>query len=138
MEGRALTSTHTEQVCRFILEDIISRHGCFYPMRADWKELDADEATAFFKKFNIKLNLTTAYNLEANGKCKKGHPPIVSALVKACKGKIHWWPDLLALALMVDRLTCSLVIGLPPAELVSGHLPIMPVEENVISWRTIE
>ena len=138
VEGRALTSTHTEQVCRFILEDIISRHGCFYRMRADRKELDADEATAFFEKFNIKLNLTTAYNPEANGKSERGHPPIVNALVKACKGKTHWWPDLLPLALMADRLTCSSVTGLPPAELVSGHLPIMPVEEDVTSWRTIE
>ena len=137
VEGRALTSTHTEQVCRFILEDIIARHGCFYRMRADRKELDAEEATAFFEKFNIKLNLTTAYNPEANGKSERGHPPIVNALVKACDGKTHWWPDLLPLALMADRLTCSSVTGLPPAELVSGHLPIMPVEEDVTSWRTI-
>jgi hypothetical protein len=138
VEGRALTSTHTEQVCRFILEEIISRHGCFYRMRADQKELDAEEAIAFFAKFNIKLNLTTAYNPEANGKSERGHPPIVNALVKACKGKIHWWPNLLPLALMADRLTCSSVMGLPPAELVSGHLPIMPVEEDVISWRTMD
>ena len=39
---------------------------------------------------------------------------------------------------MADRLTCSSVTGLPPAELVSGHLPIMPVEEDVTSWRTID
>ena len=138
VEGRALTSTHTEQVCCFILEDIIARHGCFYRMRADRKELDAEEAIAFFAKFNIKLNLTTAYNPEANGKSERGHPPIVNALVKACSGKTHWWPDLLPLALMADRLTCSSVTGLPPAELVSGHLPIMPVEEDVTSWRTID
>jgi hypothetical protein len=138
VEGRALTSTHTEQVCRFILEDIVSRYGCFYRMRADRKELDAEEAVAFFAKFNIKLNLTTAYNPEANGKSERGHPPIVNALVKACKGRTHWWPDLLPLALMADRLTCSSVTGLPPAELMSGHLPIMPVEEDVTSWRTIE
>jgi hypothetical protein len=138
VEGRALTSMHTEQVCQFILKDIISRHGCFYRMRADWKELDANEATAFFEKFSIKLNLTTTYNPEANGKSEQEHPPIVNALVKACKGKTHWWPDLLPLALMADRFTCSSVTGLPPAELVSGHLPIVPVEKDITSWRTIE
>jgi hypothetical protein len=82
-------------VCQFILEDIIARHGCFYQMRADWKELDAEEAIAFFAKFNIKLNLTTAYNPVANGKSERDHPPIVNALVKACIGKTHWWPSLL-------------------------------------------
>jgi hypothetical protein len=138
VEGRALTSTHTEQVCQFILEDIISRHGCFYRMREDRKELDVDEATTFFDKFNVKLNLTTAYNAEANGKSERRHPPIVNALVKSCKGKAHWWPDLLPLALMADRLSCSSVTGLSPAELVSGHLPIMPVEEDVTSWRTVK
>jgi hypothetical protein len=39
---------------------------------------------------------------------------------------------------MADRLTCSLVTGLPPTELVFGHLPIMPVEVDVTSWRTIK
>jgi hypothetical protein len=133
VERRALTSTHTKQVCQFILEDIISRHGCLYQIRADRKELDADEATTFFDKFNIKLNLTTSYNPEANGKSERGHPPIVNALVKSCKGKTHWWPNLLPLAFMADRLSCSSVTELPSAELVSRHLPIMPVEEDVTS-----
>jgi hypothetical protein len=106
-------------------------------MRANRKELDAEEAIAFFANFNIKLNLMTAYNPKANGKSKRGHPPIVNALVKSCKGKTHWWPDLLPLALMADMLTCSSVTGLPPTELVSRHLPIMPLEEDVTSWRTI-
>lgn len=137
VEGRALTSNTTSQVCRFILEDIISRHGCFYQMRADRGELDSDEAREFFKKFHIRLKLTTAYNPEANGKSERGHPPIVNALVKACHGKSSLWPDLLPLALMADRMTCSSVTGFPPIELVSGHLPLMPIEEDVCSWRTI-
>jgi hypothetical protein len=89
VKGRALTSTLRKQVCRFILEDIISKHDCFYWIWADWKELDTEKAIAFFAKFNIKLNLTTAYNPEANGKSEQGHPPIVNALVKSCKGKTH-------------------------------------------------
>jgi hypothetical protein len=35
----------------------------------------------------VRLRLTTAYNPEANGKSERGHPPIINALVKACKGK---------------------------------------------------
>ena len=138
VEGRALTSNKTSQVCRFVLEDIISRYGCFSQMRADRGELDTSEARAFFERFNIRLRLTTAYNPEGNGKSERGHPPIVNALVKACHGEISWWPDLLPLALMADRVTCSSVTGFPPAELVSGHLPIMPIEEDVCSWRAIE
>jgi hypothetical protein len=55
-------------------------------MKVDRKELDAKEAIMFFAKFNIKLNLTIAYNLEANGKSTQGHSTIVNALVKSCNG----------------------------------------------------
>jgi hypothetical protein len=30
VKERALSSIHAEEVCQFILEDIIARHGCFY------------------------------------------------------------------------------------------------------------
>ena len=55
-EGRALTSNKTEGVCRFIMEDILARYGCFDRMKADRGELKADEATEFFKKYHIVIN----------------------------------------------------------------------------------
>ncbi|WP_217591542.1 hypothetical protein, partial [Burkholderia sp. GbtcB21] len=76
----------------FVLEDIIARHGCFRRMRADRRELNAKEAREFFKRFHIRLKLTTSYNPEANGKSERGHPPIVNALVKSCEGKASLWP----------------------------------------------
>ena len=87
VEGRALRTKSTEGVCRFILEDIFSRYGTIGRMRADRGELDAAEATNFFEQYGVRLKLTTAYNPEANGKSERGHPPIINALVKACKGK---------------------------------------------------
>lgn len=138
IEGRALTTNKTEAVCRFVLEDIVARYGCFNRMRADNGELNAEEATTFFKKFNVRLKLTTAYNPEGNGKSERGHQPIVNALVKACKGKISLWPTLLPLALMAHRVTSSSVTGYAPAELINGQLPLMPIEDNIASWRTIE
>jgi hypothetical protein len=87
-KGRAFTSNKTKGVYRFIMKDIIARYGCFDRIRADRGELKVDEAIEFFKKYHIKLKLTTAYNLEGNGKSEKGHQPTVSALVKACKGRM--------------------------------------------------
>jgi transposase InsO family protein len=137
VEGRALPSNTTEAVCRFILEDVIARHGCFVQMRADRGELHSEEAREFFERFNIKLKLTTAYNPEGNGKIERGHPSIVNALVKSCQGKTSQWPNLLPFALLADRMTCTTTTGVAPAELVSGHLPLMKIEESVQSWRTI-
>jgi hypothetical protein len=108
-KGRALTSNKTEAVCRFIMKDIVARYGCFDCIREDNGELNADEATNFFKKFHIKLKLTTTYNPEGSGKSERRHQPIVNAIVKAYKGKMSLWPNFLPLALMASRMTCSLV-----------------------------
>jgi hypothetical protein len=50
VEGRALRTNHTENVCRFILEDIVCRYGSIGRMRADRGELNAQEAEEFFSK----------------------------------------------------------------------------------------
>ena len=57
-------------------------------MIADRGELDSEEANEFFTKHGVRLTLTTAWNLEANGKIECGHGPIVKALVKACNGNV--------------------------------------------------
>lgn len=45
------------------------------------------EARIFFQRYGVKLKLTIAYNLKANGKSKKEHPTIINALIKAYKDK---------------------------------------------------
>ncbi|KAL3695519.1 hypothetical protein R1sor_009595 [Riccia sorocarpa] len=129
VEGRALRTKSTEAVCRFLLEDVISRYGCVGKITADRGELDTHEAKEFFQRYGVKLSLTTAYNPEGNAKSERGHPPIVKALVKACRGKASDWPRLLPFALWADRTTHSSVTGYMPAELMQGQKPIMPTEE---------
>ena len=53
--------------------------------------LDSDIASEFFPKHGVQLTLTTAYNLEANGKIERGHSPLVKALAKACDGRVKDW-----------------------------------------------
>lgn len=103
-------------------------------MRADRRELDATVARVFFERHGIKLKLTTAYNPEANGKSERGHPPIIQALVKACKGNSKKWPRLLPYALWADKTTHSTVTGYMPIELMLGQKPIMPVEKSIPTW----
>lgn len=134
VEGRALRTKTTEGICRFILEDIFSRYGSIGRMRADRGELDANEAREFFNRYGVQLRLTTAYNPEANGKIERGHPPIIHALVKGCKGKPSLWPKLLPFALWADRTTHSTVTGYMPVELMHGQKPLMPGEQSVPTW----
>ena len=138
VEGRALRTKATEGVCRFILEDIFSRYGSIGRMRADRGELDAAEARDFFERYSVRLKLTTAYNPEANGKSERGHPPIINALVKACRGKPKLWPKLLPFALWADRTTHSTVTGYMPTELMLGQKPIMPTEDSIPTWMLLD
>ena len=123
-----------ENVCRFILEDIFSQYGSIGTMRADRGELDAIEVREFFNRYGVRLKLTIAYNLEANGKIERGHPPIIQALVKACRERPNIWPKLLPFALWADRTTHSTVTGYMPVELMHGHKPILPGEESIPLW----
>ena len=102
VEGRALTNKTTATVCKFLIEDVICRYGCVGKIVADQGELDTEEAEELFGRLGVKLSLTTAYNLEANGKIERGHGPIVKAIVRACDGQVSNWPRLLPYALWVD------------------------------------
>jgi hypothetical protein len=84
---RALRTKSTEGICKFILTDIFSRYGTIRRMKADRGELDVVEARNFFERHGVRLRLIIAYNPEANGKSKRGHPPIINAIIKACKEK---------------------------------------------------
>jgi hypothetical protein len=138
VDGRSMRTKSIKGVCRFILEDIFSRYGTIGRMRADRGELDAVEARNFFERHGVRLRLTTAYNPEANGKSEKGHPPIINALVKACKGKPKQWPRLLPFVLWADRTTHSMVTGYMPIELLLDQKPIMPAEDLVPTWVFLE
>jgi hypothetical protein len=104
---------------------------------ADRGELDSDEARQFFTKFGVWLTLITAYNPKANGKIERGHGPIVKALVKACDGRTKLWPQMLPYALWADRATHITVTGYMPAELMTGQIPVMPVESSIMTWSVL-
>ena len=55
---------------------------------ADRGELDAQEAEELFDQLGVKISLTMAYNLEANGKVERGHSQIVKAIVMASYGRV--------------------------------------------------
>ncbi|KAL3689660.1 hypothetical protein R1sor_015969 [Riccia sorocarpa] len=137
VEGRALRSKSTESICWFVLEDTVCRYGSVGSLRADRGDLDFEEARVFFRRYGVKLKLTSAYNLEKIGKSERGHPPIVHALVKACNGKRREWPRLLPFALWADRTTHCSTTGYMPVELMLGQKPIMPVEDDVHTWASI-
>ena len=119
-------------------DNVIYRYGCIGKIVAGRGELDAKEVEELFDRLGVKLSLTTTYNPEANGKVERGHEPIVKALVRVCGGQVGNWPRLLPYALWADRTTHSSAIGLMPAELMYGQKPILPTEQTIPSWVTMD
>jgi hypothetical protein len=138
VEGRALQNKTTAGVCRFLIEEAVCRYGCVGRIVADHGELDAQEAEELFDRLGVKLSLTMAYNPEANGKVERGHGPIVKALVQACGDQVGSWPRLLPYALWADRTMHSSVTGFMPVKLMYGQKSIMPTEQTISSWATVD
>lgn len=68
MKERLLQTKSTEGICRFLLEDVVCRYEWIEKINIDYRKLDAHEVRKFFKRCEIKLTLTIAYNLESNAK----------------------------------------------------------------------
>ena len=66
------------------------------------------------------------YNLEANGKIKWGHSPILKVLVKASDGKVKISLQMLPYVLWADCITHSSVTGYMIVELMTGQAPVVP------------
>jgi hypothetical protein len=88
VEALALQKKTRAAVCQFLLEEVIRWYGCVGQVIVDRGQLDSNEAREFFVKLRVRLTLTTTYNRKANGKIKRGHNPIVKALVKACDKRL--------------------------------------------------
>ena len=59
---------------------------------------------------------------------------IVKLLVRACNNNVRDWPQLLAYALWVDRMTHSSVTGYMHAELMTKHTRVMPTKTMISTW----
>ena len=86
-------------------EDIILHYGCIGRIVTDNGPEFKGALSELLTKHNIPQVLISPYNSQANGVAEQGHFAIREALVKACEGNIHLWPDKLRAALFADNIT---------------------------------
>ena len=80
------------------------------------------------EQHGIPLVLISPYNSQANGVVEQGHFAMREALVKACEGKIHLWPDKLPAALFADNVTVRRSTGYSAYYLLHGVDPVLPFD----------
>ena len=79
-------------------------------------------------KMGVPQVRISPYNKHANGVVERGHFTMREALVKACRGKLNQWPDLLYETVFADRITVSKVTGFSPYQLLHATDPILPFD----------
>jgi hypothetical protein len=86
LEGRALRRATSENVARFLWEDVDCCHGIFSKLVVDGGPENKDLVAVLAEKYNIRRVVVSAYHPQANGMIERGHAPIVAGLSKMTSG----------------------------------------------------
>ncbi|OAE22511.1 hypothetical protein AXG93_4855s1040 [Marchantia polymorpha subsp. ruderalis] len=123
----------------FLFESIITRYGC--PL-----ELVSDGGIHFLNKviedltqhFQIKHRKTTPYNPKANGVTEKSNGLLCKILLKVTVNHSYDWDTKLVAALWAYRTAEKITTRQTPYFLVYGQHPILPIEFEVPTQRTLD
>jgi hypothetical protein len=88
-----------------VLEDLILHYGCIGKIVTNNGPEYKGVLSELLTQYNIPQVYISLYNSQANGVVEQGHFAIREALVKACKGDIHLWPDKVRAALFANNIT---------------------------------
>ncbi|OAE26883.1 hypothetical protein AXG93_3554s1010 [Marchantia polymorpha subsp. ruderalis] len=139
VEARATRRDDAATVAAFLFESIITRYGC--PL-----ELVSDRGTHFLNQiiedltqhFHIKHRKTTPYNPKANGLTEKSNGLLCKILLKVTVNHAHDWDKKLAAALWAYRTAEKITTRQTPYFLVYGQHPVLPIEFEVPTQRTLD
>lgn len=138
VEARPLKDNKSFRFCEFIMEDILSRYGCVGQFTSDNGEMNAAIVREMLNRYRIQIVFTTAYHPEGNALVERGHSQLVKALARACNNDPDLWPSMLPLALWADRTTAKSTTGISPYELLYGIPCVLPIEEEAMTWATMD
>ena len=127
----------SKQVADWIWENIICRHGIFGRLRVDGGTEFKGAVIRELKRRGVKRVSISAYNAKGNGMIERGHQPIVQALLALTVGTNKKWVNFLPQVLFADRTSVHEPTGWTPFYTVYGREPILPVETEFPTWRTL-
>jgi hypothetical protein len=123
-----LKTAASQPVAQFLWEEIICRYGHIGSIVTD----NGSETKGFFqelvKKYNVPHIRISPYNSKANGVVERGHFTLREAIIKACKGDISKWPDVIKHAVFADRITIRKSTGFSAYYLLYGVHPVLPFD----------
>lgn len=135
-EGKALKVASATELAKFFWEQIYCRYGAIGEVVTD----NGPECKGAFEKLLKRMKIPqiriSPYNSKANGVVERGHFTIREAIVKACKGKLQNWPDMVPIAFFADRIATSEATGYSAYYLLHGVDPVLPFDLTESTFMT--
>jgi hypothetical protein len=136
-EVKTFAQPTSEGIAKFLYEDIICRWNCFTILTSDGGPENLGVVEILTKRYKIRHIKISAYNPRANGTAEVGHKPFIRALRKLTKGTGRRWKDHLPALVWADRNTVKASTGMTPIQVLCGYDPILPIELEIPTWRTL-
>ena len=127
-EGRALKKASSTELAQFFWEEIYCRYGAVGEVVTDNGPECRGAFAQLLKRMKIPQILISPYNARANGVVERGHFTIREAIVKACKGDLRKWPEMVPVAFFADRIATSPSTGYSAYYLLHGVDPVLPFD----------
>jgi hypothetical protein len=127
VEGRALKRKSAEEIARFLVEDVFSRHGTVLTIRSDQgleftNKLVNCVATIWASKFRH----SSPYHPQANGLAERTNKTIIEKISKAMADYSMNWDKVLPYVLMQYRVGVIEKFNASPFMMLYGRKPNIP------------
>ncbi len=125
IEGRAVRNKTTNSVARFIIEEVISRHGPPGEIRSDLgTEYNSKVIKEIAQKWGIKMRYTAPYAPYSNGKAERTNSTMVNKLSKLIEHNEDW-DEIFDIAMFSFRISPAEKSKKSPFELLYGRTPFI-------------
>lgn len=125
--ARALPEATSDQVSKFIHEEIVMRFGCPVEIITDrGANLRAMDVEAYLQRMHINHFCTSAYHPRSNGAVENFNGVLGGMLTKFCNGAVHKWDRFLNAALFACRVRLHHATRRSPFFLTYGVEPKIP------------
>ena len=82
VEGRAILEANSFNVAKFLMEEVVCRHGAPRRIVLDEGSENMDLTQDLIQRYGIKGTVIASYHPQANGLVERGHQGIINALAK--------------------------------------------------------
>ena len=141
-EVKSIKDESASTIAQFLYE-VICRHGCMkIQINDQWREFVNEVSNVLHNMIGTKQRITSAYQPQSNGICKRQNRTIKYSLVKVHDGNPCDWPNITEGVLFAHRVSKYTSTKFSPFFLMQNHEPTLLIDVKYslasIDWNESE